>query len=182
MSKQYDGWKFGASDKKLGSMGLGSPELGKEIRAALEEVSAAQARVIETLTKEWESNAEMYINDWGKPAFRNGWVRGLDGRPIQIASPHAILVYILQSDEAIMMQYALCFLYKWLTDLGWKHGEQYRFVANVHDEYQCEVREDCVQQYIQLANKSIQHAGAFLGIKCPHVGESDVGKTWADTH
>jgi DNA polymerase I-like protein with 3'-5' exonuclease and polymerase domains len=176
------GWKFGASDKKLGSMALGSKELGAEIRDALSSVSQAQAKLIERLTEEWKKTATRYMNDWGKADYRNGYIMGLDGRPVYIQSEHQILVYVLQSDEAIMMQYALCFLKSWLDKLGWVHGREYGFVANVHDEYQCEVREDLVEQYTVLADKSIVKAAEFLGIQCPHVGESDVGNNWSETH
>jgi len=176
------GWKFGASDNKLGKMALGGKELGAEIRTALSEVSEAQALLVDSLTSEWQQNAEIYINDWGKPDYRNGFIQGLDGRPVYIKSPHAVLVYVLQSDEAIMMQYALCFLKKWLDKLGWVHGREYGFVANIHDEYQCEVREDLVPTYTALADKSIVKAAEYLGIQCPHVGESDVGDNWSETH
>lgn len=176
------GWKFGASDKKLGNMAGGDDKLGKLIRAALEEVSQAQALLIDRLTEEWKSNATKYLNDWGKVDYKNGFIRGLDGRPVYINSPHAILVYVLQSDEAIMMQYSLCFLKSWLDKMGWVHGREYGFVANVHDEFQCEVREDLAEIYAELADKSIVKAAEFLKIQCPHVGESDIGRTWAETH
>lgn len=176
------GWKFGASDKKLGSMAGGDDKLGKLIRAALEEVSQAQALLIDRLTEEWRSNATRYLNDWGKVDYKNGFISGLDGRPVYINSPHAILVYVLQSDEAVMMQYALCFLKSWLDKMGWVHGREYGFVANVHDEFQCEVREDLAEVYSQLADRSIVKAAEFLKIQCPHVGESDIGNNWAETH
>src|SRR5690554_2746076 len=134
-------------------------DVGAKIAAALAEVSGAQAELVETLTKEWSSTAKVKMGAWGRPERYGGIIRGLDGRPIRINLPHTILVYMLQSDEAIIMQKALVLLYDWLTkDLGWRHGEEFGFVANVHDEFQCEVREDLVDIYKDLAEKSIEEA------------------------
>ena len=173
---------FGALDKKLGSMVHEGATAGAKIREALLSVSPGFKRLVDELQSEWRKTATPFINDWGRPDLRNGYVRGADGRPIKIKAEKDVLVYVLQSDEAILMQYALCFLYKWLTDKGWEHGREFMFVANIHDEYQCLVREDLVQEYVPLANKSITHAGVFLNMKCPHVGDSDVGTDWSQTH
>ena len=81
-----------------------------------------------------------------------------------------------------MMQVALCYLYQWLTKLGWTHGVEYGFTAQAHDEFQAEVREDLAQQYAELAKKSIVKAGEFLKIACPHQGDSAIGDNWKDTH
>lgn len=173
---------FGALDKKLGLIIGKDAKAGESIREALLSVSPGLKRLIDDLEKEWLTSATTYINAWGRLDYKNGYIRGLDGRPILIEHKKDVLVYALQSDEAIMMQVALCFLYKWLNDKGWVWGEHYWFVANVHDEYQCLVREDLVEEYIPLADKSISHAGEFLNIKCPHKGESDRGFNWAETH
>lgn len=163
-------------------MSGGTKETGAAIRTALSKVFPAQAELIERLTKEWKSTAEVRLNQWGKMQYANGTIRALDGRPIKIASEHQILVYMLQSDEAITMQYATCFLYKWCQDRGWVHGKDWGFVANVHDEFQAEVRDDLVPEFVQLAEKSIQHAGDVLGLAVPQRGEADVGKNWLETH
>ena len=80
------------------------------------------------------------------------------------------------------MQYALCFLDKWLQQSGFVYGKDYMFVANVHDEFQTLVHKDKVDTYVKLANKSISYAGEYLKIQCPHIGESDVGYDWSQTH
>lgn len=162
------GFMFGAQDPKLGAMAGGSPKLGKLIRRALLSISPGFEALVAELTREWKMNG--------------GWITGLDGRPIVINSEHKILVFMLQSDEAIMMQYALLFLYKWCKLEKWKHGEEYGFVGNNHDEFQSEVRDDLVEKYVPLANRSITVAGEYLKIACPHVGESSVGYSWRDTH
>lgn len=176
------GWKFGASDKKLGSMvGLG-PEVGAKIRDALAAVSQAQASLVERLNKEWESTAKVRMSDYGRPQMYGGVIRGLDGRPIRIELPHTILVYMLQSDEAIIMQYALDILYQKLTAMGWVHGREYGFVANVHDEFQTEVREDLTDIYAKLSAECIRQASQELGCEVLQEGDYAIGYNWADTH
>lgn len=160
----------------------GTKAVGSELRTALDSVFTAQVEVEKVLVKEWRSNAEQFVNDWGRLDYRNGWFKGLDGRPIRVKLEKDVLVYALQSDEAICMQYALCFLYKWLQDEGYTYGTDYKFVANIHDEYQTLVHKTKVERYKELANKSIEYAGKYLGIQCPHIGESDVGHNWFETH
>lgn len=54
--------------------------------------------------------------------------------------------------------------------------------SNGKDEYQTLVHKSKVERYKELANKSIEYAGKYLGIQCPHIGESDVGHNWYMTH
>jgi DNA polymerase I-like protein with 3'-5' exonuclease and polymerase domains len=173
---------FGARDPKLGSIIGRGNEAGARIRAAMLSVAPGFEDVIAGLVKEWRASAQSKINRWGRREYYNGYITGLDGRPVLIESEHMLLVYALQSDEAIMMQYALLFLYKWCTERGWIHGEHYGFVANVHDEFQAEVRDDLAAEFAEMAERSIATAGEYLKIQCPHVGEADIGRNWWETH
>lgn len=176
---------FGASDYKLGTTIGRSKEVGTKIREALLGVAPGFAELVESLTKEWRSNAKtrQVKTRWGvRTEYYNGWVTGLDGRPIFIASEHAILVYVLQSDEAIMMAAAYCMLYKRAEARGWKFGVDWGYLIWYHDEYQCEVREDIVDEFARLAEQCIVDAGKFYSIACPHEGEADIGDNWYEAH
>ena len=173
---------FGAMDPKLGEIAGRDKKAGAAIREALLSVSPGFKKLVDNLEAEWQSTAEPCLNFRGRPDFRNGIIKGVDGRPVRVPSKKDVLVYTLQSDEAIMMQYALVFLYEWLTEKGWEFGREYRFVCNMHDEFQTLVREDCVQEYVPLANRSISYAAEYLQIRCEHKGESDVGQNWSETH
>jgi len=172
---------FGASDNKLATTANVPSKYGERIRQALLSVAPGLEEVIDGLKKEWRSTASVRRGRYGNEYY-NGTVSGLDGRPILIEREHCLLVYMLQSDEALLMQYALIFLYDWLTEKGWVHGREYGFVANVHDEIQAEVREDLAEEYAELACKAIVHAGEYLNIACPHKGEYDIGFNWYETH
>ena len=173
---------FGASDKKLASSyGSTSVELGTKIREALLSVAAGFEALVNNLTKEWRSNAKRRVNDWGKLQYYNGWVTGLDGRPIYIESEHQILVYVLQSDEGIMMSAAYNLLWKRLSK-KYKYEEDFGVVCFMHDEYTIECREEIAEDVAKIAEKCIVDAGKFYNIQCPHQGESAIGKDWYSIH
>lgn len=173
---------FGASDKKLGNIIGKDEEAGARVRKAMLEVAPGFSELVEGLKNEWKSNAKVRQNKWGGEEYYNGWIRGLDGRPIFIESEHTILVYMLQSDEAIMMSAAYCFLYKWCEQKGWKWGEDWAYLCWMHDEYQCEVKPEIAEEFSKLAEKAIEYAGKYFNIACPHQGESSIGRNWYDTH
>ena len=171
---------FGATDNKLYQTS-GRAVSGEVIREALYSVAPGLEAVIRGLTEEWKKSAKPVRGKFGI-SLGDGFVTGLDGRPILISQEHCLLVYTLQSDEALLMQRALVLLFRRLNDKGWKHGVEYGFVANVHDEFQAEVREDLAEEYAEVACWSIEQAGRDLGIACEHKGEYDIGNSWAETH
>lgn len=178
---QY-GFLFGASDTKLGSMVGGAKEDGARVRTALLKASPGLEDVINSLTKEWESHASKRMNDWGKSEYYNGWIKGLDGRPIFIDSPHKILVYILQSDEAIMMSTAVVFLFDWLTSEGIEWGRDWAYVTFMHDETQIECRPELAERISFLAEQAIYESGKYYKLSVAQKGEAIVGRNWCETH
>ena len=172
---------FGASDNKLGRMVGGSKEKGADIRRALLSVAAGFEKLVVDLTEEWRSHAKRRMNKWGKLEYYDGWCKGLDGRPIYIKSEHAILVYMLQSDEAIMMSAAYNYLHRRL-DKRFKYGEDYKIVGFMHDEYTIECKPEISKEVAEIAEKCIVDAGKFYNIACPHEGDASIGKNWFDIH
>ena len=107
-----------------------------------------------------------------------GYLKGLDGRKLIIRSSHASLNTLLQSAASVVMKKSLTLLDKFAS----LHGIDYKFVGNIHDEFQAEVREDQAEKFGWLAVECIKAAGIKLNLRCPLDGEYKVGKTWADTH
>lgn len=173
---------FGASHGKLGRSVGRSADIGALIQKAIFGVAPGFQKLVDDLKAEWRKNAQMRINKYNKPEYYNGWIRGLDGRPIFIESEHAILVYVLQSDEAIMMSAAYCKLYTESTKKFGPFGGKWAFLIWYHDEFQAEVQEDIAQEFAKLAEDCIVWAGNFYKIACPHKGESDLGRNWSETH
>lgn len=122
---------FGGGDEKLGKTAK-LPGKGKELRGRLYNGFDGLGDLVQGLVDEWRSTAKKRYN----PVFRrmeyyDGYITGLDGRPIQVPSEHALLVYLLQSDEAIMMSAAYI---KANKDLARKYvyGKQFGFVCWYH--------------------------------------------------
>ena len=107
-----------------------------------------------------------------------GFVPGLDGRKIWVRSEHAALNSLLQGAGAIVMKKALVLFYMKIRKNKWP----VRFVANVHDEWQFEVRPEYATIVGEAARKSIVEAGEFYELRCPLDGEFKQGRSWRDTH
>jgi len=114
-------------------------------------------------------------------AFR-GYLTGIDGRRLQIRSKHSALNQLLQSTGAISVKKATTILYEDLLQVGLKWGEDFGFVAHVHDEVQTLVRPQHVQLYKELAIDSFRKSGEYFQLKCPLTGEAREGKNWMETH
>jgi DNA polymerase I-like protein with 3'-5' exonuclease and polymerase domains len=107
-----------------------------------------------------------------------GYLPGLDGRKLQVRSPHAALNTLLQGAGAIVMKQALVLLNAKIQ----KEKLDAHFVANVHDEWQIEVHKEDAETVGRMAVEAIKEAGEVLQLRCPLTGEYRIGKTWAETH
>ena len=58
----------------------------------------------------------------------------------------------------------------------------YKFVGNIHDEFQVEVREDQAEKFGSLAAGCIEAAGIHFNLRCPLAGDYKIGANWAETH
>lgn len=173
---------FGAGDAKVGKIVRGSAADGKRLKEQFLKGLPALGRLMESLQSEWRKNAKQKFNPkFNRMEYYDGWVEGLDGRPIYIASEHAILVYVLQSDEAIMMTKAYNLLWERLS-AKYEFPRQFGIVAWVHDEYTIECDEDIAEDVKTISEQCIVDAAKFYNIACPHVGDGKIGKNWWDIH
>lgn len=175
-------WKFGASDNKLGQMCDEGKNVGEQIRDSLRETFPAQAALVDKLTAEWRSNAKRRTNAWGKLEYYKGWITGLDGRPIFIESEHQILVYMLQSDEAIYMSTAYCIAYKDLCKrFVW--GEDFGIVCFYHDELTIEIKEEYAEEAATIIEQAFTKASDYYMMNhCPQKGDAEIGSNWLEVH
>lgn len=157
------GLLFGAQDPKLGAILGGGPADGKRLRAKFMKNLPALARLVKGLESAQEAR---------------GFLVGLDGRKLKVRAPHQLLVYLLQSAEAILMKVAICYLDDWIKE----EKLDAHFVAFVHDEVQLEVREDHAERVAVLAERAISRAGEFLKLQVPAGGDASIGVDWGETH
>ena len=153
---------YGAGDEKIGSIIKGSRSEGKQLRerflSSLPTYKSLKERVDRAASK--------------------NFLKGLDGRKLYIRNKHAALNTLLQGAGAILMKKALVNLDSTLK----LNAIDYRFVANIHDEWQIEVKESQADFVGEMAVKSIIEAGKHFNLRCPMDGEYKVGGNWSDTH
>jgi len=153
---------YGAGDEKIGSIAGGGRAAGKRLKDSFLKATPALAT----------------LKDNVAVSAGKGYVTGLDGRKIFIRSEHAALNSLLQSAGALIMKQALLILDKYAK--LWRLD--YKFVGNIHDEFQVEVREDQADRFGSLAASCIEAAGIHFKLRCPLAGDFKVGNTWAETH
>jgi DNA polymerase I-like protein with 3'-5' exonuclease and polymerase domains len=154
---------YGAGDTKIGSIvGAGAKE-GKELKSRFLKNTPSLEKLREQVSS---------------IAAKSGTLPGLDGRRVQVRSDHAALNSLLQSAGAIVMKQALVLL----NDELRRAKIDYKFVANVHDEWQIEVEEARAEEAGKLGVLAIERAGKVLNMRCPLSGEYKVGNSWKETH
>tara|TARA_R110002153_G_scaffold29441_2_gene90494 strand:- start:233 stop:1522 length:1290 start_codon:yes stop_codon:yes gene_type:complete len=153
---------YGAGDAKIGTIVGGSAKDG----------SVLKQRFLRN-TPALES-----LRDRVGRASGRGFLRGLDGRRLQVRSEHAALNTLLQGAGAIVMKKALVLL----DDYAQQWSLDYKFIGNIHDEVQAEVSEKHAEKYGYLAVECLKAAGLAFNLRCPLDGEYKVGTTWAETH
>jgi len=153
---------YGAGDVKIGQVAGGGAPRGRILKKNFLDNTPALKKLRDKVSKSSDK----------------GWVTGLDGRKLHIRSKHSALNTLLQSAGAVIMKKALVLL----DEYAKKYKIDYKFVLNVHDEFQCEVREDQADFFGGLAVGSIVRAGKSFNLNCPLDGEYKVGETWQQTH
>ena len=153
---------YGAGDQKIGSIVDGDKRDGKQLKQRFLSGQPAFKSLRERVQR----------------AAQKGFLKGLDGRKIILRHQHAALNTLLQGGGAIVMKKALCILDERLK----LANIDYKFVANIHDEWQIEVRECQAKRVGYLAVESIKDAGNFFNMRCPLDGEYKIGSNWSETH
>lgn len=173
---------FGGRDVKLGKTAK-KPGQGADLRQKLYQGFDGLADLVDRLTREWKSTAKTrYSEKWNKMEYYDGFITGLDGRPIQVPFEHQLLVYLLQSDEAIMMSAAYIKINRMLQDAGYEWGKDYGIVCFYHDEFTIECRKEIANHVAMLSEEAIAWAGRYFKIACPHVGDAKIGSNWYSIH
>jgi len=153
---------YGAGDAKIGSVVGGNQRDGAKLRKSFLDNNPSLKLLRERVSK----------------AAKRGYLKGLDGRKIYVRSEHAALNSLLQGGGAIVMKRALLML----QSLIQLNSLDAKFVANIHDEWQMEVREDIADFVGELAVGCIEKAGEHYKLRCPLTGEYKIGGDWSETH
>ena len=153
---------YGAGAEKIGSIVNGTKEEGQQLINRF----LANTPSLKALREKVERESA------------KGFLPGLDGRKLQIRSQHSALNTLLQSAGAIVSKQWMLELYR----LAKQKKIDYNQVAWVHDELQCEVREEYAEELGQLAVQAARNVTDILKMRCPMDAEYRVGNNWADSH
>ena len=179
----FYGLLFGAGDGKIGKVIKKGPAEGKALKEYYFERFPSFKVLIQNLQEQWRVTAKLEFDArLGRKVLKNGYITGLDGRPILVESEHQVLVYLLQSDEAIQMAAAYCWMHMAMEKNGYVYGKDWGMLIWYHDEFQLECRPEISEHTVKLAEQSISWAGSYYNIRCPHEGDAKVGNNWAETH
>jgi len=153
---------YGAGDEKLGKVVGGSTADGKRAR------------------QYFFDNKPTFksLRDRVQRASAKKYLKGLDGRKLYVRNQHSALNTLLQGAGAIVMKKGLVLL----DDMLKLNNIDYKFVANIHDEWQIEVKESQADFAGRLAVDSIIKAGEHFKLRCPLDGEYKTGVNWSETH
>lgn len=158
---------YGCGGKKLATILGRDEDEGREIIDAYYEVWP-QIKQLNELTQH--------------VAKSRGHLFGLDKRHLPYRHLHSTLNVVLQSAGALVMKMAAIILKESLDKADLLYGEDYVFVANIHDEMQLEVKEERAKLVSELARQSIIEAGNRFKFKCPLDAEAKIGNSWYETH
>lgn len=158
---------YGAGDAKIGSIIGKGPKAGKALKVKFMEALPAYKNLVKGISQ---------------AVKLRGYLTGLDGRILPIRSDHAALNTLLQSAGAVIMKQAMVNFHIAMACAGYHHGNDYRQVLWVHDEFQVECKPELAEFAGKTMVEAIRNTTADFNFRCPLDGEFKVGKNWAETH
>ena len=153
---------YGAGDAKIGSIINGDIKKGKALKERF-------FRNLPALKK---------LRDRVQQASNRGFLKGIDGRKIYVRSQHASLNTLLQGSGAIVMKQAMINLHE-LIKLNTFDA---CFVANIHDEWQLQVKESQADSVGRIGVECIEKVTEQFNMRCDLTGEYKIGDSWYETH
>ena len=152
--------------------GAGDAKIGKIINGDINKGKALKERFFKNLP------ALKKLKDRVQQASNRGFLKGIDGRKIHVRSQHSALNTLLQGCGAIVMKQAMINLYE-LIKLNTVDA---KFVANIHDEWQLQVKESQADYIGRLGVESIEKVTEQFNMRCDLNGQYKIGGNWSETH
>jgi DNA polymerase I-like protein with 3'-5' exonuclease and polymerase domains len=117
-------------------------------------------------------------SDIQEAVLKEGTIKGLDGRRLQIRSEHSAVNALIQGAGAVVCK-------QWLVEMDKRirrSGLDARLVASVHDEYQFEVAKPDIEPFTKITKEAMYQTQKILNFKCDLDSSYKVGNNWAETH
>ena len=138
------GFLYGAGDEKVGQIVGKGPKAGRQLKNQFLKKTPALKKLKDAVSE---------------AVKERGYIKGIDGRILHIRSEHSALNTLLQSAGGLLVKQATVNLYEELSANGWEWGNDWAMVAHVHDEYQCQVRDELVERFQEIAIESFRKSG-----------------------
>lgn len=158
---------YGCSPARLAVTLKKSPSEGQELYDIWWDKNAPLLALKDKITREWMSNSQKFII-------------GLDGAPLHVRKPHALLNTLFQSAGIIVMKRAMVLWHEWREENGWE--DYVHQTIHYHDEAQAECIPKLADAVGQKGVDSIVQAGVYYDLNVALSGEYAIGNSWADTH
>lgn len=156
---------------------------------------AVAERLYETF---WAANPALssYKEQCERDARSGGWIVGLDGRRLNVRSPHSAVNMSFQSAGSIVVKMATVKhvldrqtgsreLHEQFNQYTRKFfdGElDYWMVLHYHDEIEIEVKPGLIEQWVSDVGEDFIAAGEHFNFNVPTPGDPKVAMNWAEVH
>ena len=113
-----------------------------------------------------------------KVTQKRKYVHSIDGRKIQVDSPHKALNYLLQSGAGVIAK-------RWMV-INQETINQTKLCASqlafIHDELQFECAKEHAEDLSASLVYSAAAAGEYYNLRIPIAAEAKIGNNWAEVH
>ena len=154
--------------------GGGDEKFGKTIG-----VSTHKARQVKNNLLSNIPGLKKVIENCRFDALDKGSVMPFSWRPIPVRKEHAALNTLLQSSGAHIAKAWACVAEQ---RLSMQIGDNYAWVASVHDELQIECHPDYAHTIGKILCESATTAGELMKCNCLIEAEYKIGNNWSETH
>ena len=176
---------YGAGDEKIGSIVPGgNKEKGKALKKAFMAATPA-IKALRDAINDQLVEASKWVNGEQKIKWRRKFLKGLDGRKLNVRSPHSALNTLLQSAGALVCKKWIVETEKLMLARGYKHGwdGEFCFMAWVHDEIQVAcINEEVAQALKECSQEAMRFTGEFFKFRCQLDTDSKAGDSWLSCH
>ena len=163
------GLLFGAGDAKMGILVGGGAKEGKKLKDQFLAGFPKLRQLLERLEQEFEDNKDIY---------KEGFIKGLDGRRVYVDSKHKLLNYLLQGAEAVYMKYVMVLADRLLR----KNNVDTKLLVFMHDELNYEVSPKNLDKAKKILSHAFAKVGETLPVGCEMASDPKVGKNWYEIH
>ena len=162
---------FGAGDGKLGQVltGKTNPAVGRKSKEEFAKSIQGLGELREKLSKIWKSTHH---------SQGEGWIPGLDGRPVFVPSDHQTLNYLLQSAEGITCKAAVSYAMQKIKEEGLRASPRLFY----HDEMAYVAHPDDAERVGEILKDAFKIAPTRLNVTCMDGGDPCIGRSYADVH